>query len=249
MASKIIVDQLEKTGGTLTALTLPSANATANQLLQNNGSGALSWVAATGGLKSRIIYTTSTNWVKSVRGADITKVLVEVQGSGGGGGYSGTTDYACGGSGGGYAMKLIDVSSVTQAVISVGVGGTAAGTTSVAGGDGNDSSWVDTAYGGSSTVSGLKGVGIYAQWGRATGGIGSGGDININGGPGDHSTYGTSSFKPGGSVFGTTGIGGYTGNGAVKASSGYGVGGPSGHGAGMASLAGMPGIVVVWEFI
>ena len=48
MASKIIVDQLEKTGGALTALTLPSANATANQILKNDGSGALSWAADVG---------------------------------------------------------------------------------------------------------------------------------------------------------------------------------------------------------
>jgi hypothetical protein len=46
MASKIIVDQLEKTGGTLTALTLPSVNATTGQYMQNDGSGGLSWVAA-----------------------------------------------------------------------------------------------------------------------------------------------------------------------------------------------------------
>ena len=43
MASKIIVDQLEKTGGTLNALTLPLANATANQYIKNDGAGALSW--------------------------------------------------------------------------------------------------------------------------------------------------------------------------------------------------------------
>ena len=43
MASKIIVDQLEKTGGTLTALTLPTGNASASQYLQNDGAGALSW--------------------------------------------------------------------------------------------------------------------------------------------------------------------------------------------------------------
>ena len=43
MASKIIVDQLEKTGGALAALTLPVANATANQVLKNDGAGALSW--------------------------------------------------------------------------------------------------------------------------------------------------------------------------------------------------------------
>ena len=48
MASKIIVDQLEKTGGTLTALTLPSANATANQYIKNDGAGALSWATLPG---------------------------------------------------------------------------------------------------------------------------------------------------------------------------------------------------------
>jgi hypothetical protein len=46
MASQIIVDQLKKTGGVLTALTLPSVNATTGQYMQNDGSGGLSWVAA-----------------------------------------------------------------------------------------------------------------------------------------------------------------------------------------------------------
>ena len=46
MASKIIVDQLQKSG--YTALTLPSANATANQILKNDGAGALSWSADAG---------------------------------------------------------------------------------------------------------------------------------------------------------------------------------------------------------
>ena len=45
MASKIIVDQLEKTGGLLTPLTLPSANGTVGQYLKNDGSGVLGWVA------------------------------------------------------------------------------------------------------------------------------------------------------------------------------------------------------------
>jgi len=47
MASKIIVDQLEKTGGALTALTLPTGNASASQYLQNDGAGALSWATVT----------------------------------------------------------------------------------------------------------------------------------------------------------------------------------------------------------
>tara|TARA_Y100000815_G_scaffold67686_1_gene56917 strand:+ start:88 stop:696 length:609 start_codon:yes stop_codon:yes gene_type:complete len=74
MASKIIVDQLEKTGGALTALTLPVANATANQYIKNDGAGALSWATLPGGGKvlqalqpaavtSNTLSTTSTAFV------------------------------------------------------------------------------------------------------------------------------------------------------------------------------------------
>ena len=52
MASKIIVDQIEKTGGSLTALTLPTSNASASEFLQNDGAGALSWASASAGFNS-----------------------------------------------------------------------------------------------------------------------------------------------------------------------------------------------------
>ena len=61
MASKIIVDQLEKTGGTLAALTLPSANATANQVLANDGAGALSWAAAGSAIKVACVVDEKAN--------------------------------------------------------------------------------------------------------------------------------------------------------------------------------------------
>ena len=47
MASTLIVDQLQKTGGSTTALTLPTSNASASQYLQNDGAGALSWATVT----------------------------------------------------------------------------------------------------------------------------------------------------------------------------------------------------------
>jgi len=194
------------------------------------------------GLTSVQTFTSSGTWTKPT---DITKVIVEVQGGGGGGGYSGAQDYACSGSGGGYARKFIDVSSVTQAVITVGAAGTAAGTSSVAGGDGGDSSWVDTASGGSSTVTGGKGLGIYANFGRAAGGTATGGDINIPGQGGDHGG-GNGSQTAGDSYFGFGGHNGHTGQGLTTASVGYGAGGPGGYS--VASLVGMPGIVLVWEY-
>ena len=62
MASKIIVDQLEKTGGTLAALTLPSADATANQYIKNDGAGALSWATLPGSGKIlQVVQTLKTD--------------------------------------------------------------------------------------------------------------------------------------------------------------------------------------------
>jgi hypothetical protein len=70
MASKIIVDQLEKSG--YTTLTLPSANATANQYIKNDGTGSLSWATlpttigeVTGVNLATTISTTSTSYVAS----------------------------------------------------------------------------------------------------------------------------------------------------------------------------------------
>ena len=188
------------------------------------------------------MYTGDSTWLKSTNSP--TKVIVEVQGGGGGGGYSGLQDYVVGGSGGGYARKFIDVSSVTQAVVTVGAAGTAAGTASQAGGDGGDSSWVDTASGGSSTVTGVKGVGAYGNLAIAAGGAATGGDINIDGGPGDNASAQAGSNKPGESFLGIAGRNSPTGG--IQASSGYGAGGPGGFS--VTSLAGMPGVVIVWEF-
>ena len=60
MVAKLVLDQLEKTGGALTALTLPVANATTDQYLQNNGSGVLNWATVTAGGVTNIKHTTGT---------------------------------------------------------------------------------------------------------------------------------------------------------------------------------------------
>ena len=48
MASKIIVDQVQKSGGT--AFTLPTSDGSVNQLMKTDGSGQLGWATDTGGL-------------------------------------------------------------------------------------------------------------------------------------------------------------------------------------------------------
>jgi hypothetical protein len=249
MASKIIVDQLEKTGGTLTALTLPSANATANQYLQDNGSGALSWTTVTAGFNSVIVYTVTGahNWVKSSRPAGITKIVVELQGGGGGGAMHVSLDtYNECGAGGGYAKKFIDVSSVTQAVLNVGTGGAGSPSNS-AGGDGTSSTYLDTAFGGSSDVKGLLGKGgpYAANTNMAVGGLGTGGDINIQGQYGGTGYHSTSSG--GDSQLGRGGRGGNAGRNQPSIATGYGSGG--GGGMNVAATDGMPGIIIIWEYL
>jgi hypothetical protein len=84
MASKIIVDQLEKSG--YTTLTLPSANATANQYIKNDGAGALSW--ATLPSSGKVLHIehavkTDTTSTTAVAGAmvDITGMTVTMPAS------------------------------------------------------------------------------------------------------------------------------------------------------------------------
>jgi len=84
MASKIIVDQVQKSG--LTALTLPTGNATANQYIKNDGAGALSWATLPAGGKVLHIEqvvktdTTSTTVLYSAV-ADITGMTVTMPAS------------------------------------------------------------------------------------------------------------------------------------------------------------------------
>ena len=195
------------------------------------------------GFTSVQVFTAASTWT---RPTDITKVIVEVQGGGAGGGRSNTATIIQGGSGGGYAKKFIDVSSVTKSVISVGSAGVGA-TTDAAGTDGGDSQWLDTAHGGSSDVKGLKGVGEHASGVYAIGGLGSGGDINIQGQNGNKSYTGFG----GGSQLGRGGPGkdGSGGTAGDVDATGYG-GGGGGVELGTITRAGngTPGIVIVWEF-
>ena len=257
MASEVKTNKISP--ATVTTVTLGDASDTfvipASVTLDVNGiidvTGATTTGFPAGGLAGVQVYTTASNtWTKATReaalGVTITKVIVEVQGGGSSGAASPSGDECSGGGGGGYAKKLVDVSSVTASVISVGAGGTAVTSENV-GIVGGASSWVDTASGGSLTLTGAGGAapsnGSYAQDG--TGGTGTNGDINIQGGDGGASNGGYVGLG-GDSVFGFGGSQGFTGQGVSGAARGYGAGG--GGGKSVNSGAGTDGIVIVWEY-
>ena len=107
MASTLIVDQLQKTGGSTTALTLPTSNASASQYLQNDGAGALSWatVASSGFDKVTEITATDTTWDFQ---STTTKAVIEVQASGGTAGSQDSPGFQGGAGGAGsYARKTL----------------------------------------------------------------------------------------------------------------------------------------------
>jgi hypothetical protein len=121
MASKIIVDQLEKTGGALTALTLPTGNASASEFLQNDGAGALSWAGVASGFSD--VYSTDASATYTVP-TDITKLLVIITG-GGGSGAGGRTAYGAAGGGcsAGTVMARVNVVATDTIAIVIGAGG------------------------------------------------------------------------------------------------------------------------------
>ena len=92
MASTLIVDQMQKTGGSTTALTLPTSNASASQYLQNDGAGALSWatVASAGFIKYTVVTATDTTFDLD---SNTTKLVIEVQASGGTAGSGNASGY------------------------------------------------------------------------------------------------------------------------------------------------------------
>jgi len=217
----------------------------ATEVLTSNGAGAaptFQAAASGGGVAGVQVYDSTSSpytWTKSTResaiGKTINRVIVEVQGSGGGGGSTVSGWTGGGGGAGGYAMKLIDVSSdgddIATSTITVGAGG-------AAGVDGNLSSWAD----GTNTVSGAAGSdgenGENPGYGNGGwGGAGTGGDLNIEGmngneGVGNGQSGGASRFS--GQKNTVTGA-------ATNASAtNYGHGGY-----GMSTGGG--GLVIVWE--
>lgn len=200
-----------------------------------------SGIADESGLASAQVFTSSGTWT---RPTGVTKVIIEVQGAGGGGSRSGSGgDYNISGGAGGYCKKLLDVSSISSATITVGSGGAGtAYTTTGAGGDGGDSSWSD----GTNTITGGgANGGPVTYFGTGDGGSATGGDINIVG------QCGSVAYLGGSSQFGQCGHYGNINLSTVvgmRNGTGYGAGGTNWSGYGQDCGSGSSGIVIVWEY-
>jgi hypothetical protein len=223
--------------------------------LTNNGSSS----GFDSGLASVQTFTSSGTWT---RPSGVTKVVMEVQGAGGGSGC-GNHPYNVGGAGGagGYAKKFLDVSSISSSTITVGSGGVGS---AGAGTDGGNTSWAD----GTNTVTGNGGSGgdasVYTPSHNGAGGAGgsaSGGSINIPGQTGiglggwepDLSQQSSIMSIGGSSVLGFGGSGflqNWSSNNNGIQGVGYGSGGSgSGYpGHNNPGVAGQDGIVIVWEY-
>jgi len=217
---------------------------TSGDFLKTQGTGANPvWASAGGGgFNSVQIFTSSGTWT---RPAGIIKVIMEVQGAGGSGGYADAAYNGAGAGAGGYAKKFLDVSSISSSTIVVGSGGTAGGVS------GGLSSWADgantvTGSGGTQGGGGAAGGGYHGTGGA--GGAASGGDINIGGMSGFGLFY--AGVKGGDSVLGfgnqqtTNDMNSYDGGDGL----GYGSGGGGATATSGSGGDGKNGIVIVWEY-
>lgn len=201
-------------------------------------------------------FTASGTWTKATResalGVTIKRVIVEVQGAGGGGArHNSNAALVNSGGAGGYAKKLLDVSSVASSTITIGTGGTGAATQGV-GSAGGASSWADGVNtnivgngGGGGTNASYPAIGTSGAGGTATGG-----DFNLQGMNG--SCWAGSSSGTGAPIGGNSfyGFGGWANHSYPAASDINGIGYGSG-GSGLYLTAGAgdgaDGIVIVTE--
>jgi len=193
---------------------------------------------STSGPKSIQTFFSSGTWT---RPAGISKVLVQLVGGGGA-----ASSYGESGAAGGFAEKLIDVSSTSSVTVTVGTGSQSYTSYSGAAGQGGTSS-----FGSFCSATGGRGANSSHQHCGGLPGVGSGGDLNIYGGGGSgHSYYGR--FGGGDSFFGGGGAAGHPQGGYYAYNNrelvAAGGGGSAGYHYYSHGATGKNGVVVVFEY-
>jgi len=236
--SKINVDTWEPESGT--TLTIGDSGDTVN-IAATAGTG----FPSAGFSKYTVVVASDATFALQ---SDTTKLIIEVQASGGTAGTASSGWYPGGAGGGGaYAKKLLDPMVDTDtlnitlgAVAGIGASGT---TTSVASASGTSFTTITCVGGaGGTTNTGATASGI----GGAGGTLPTTGDFKVAGGDGGVGNSGRLIVRQGGGWFGrsnslpTAGVG--------KESVGYGGGGGGGEGDSVVGGDGSPAVVIVTEY-
>ena len=223
-----------------------SATGTAQAGTYLQGNNTWGAIAAAGFEKYTVVTSTNATFALT---SGVTKVIVEVQASGGTAGDGIPAGYNGGSGGGGaYARKLLTGMTGATDQLNITIGavpalGTAGTTTSVAQA-GTASFTTITCTGG---AGGTSAYSTTQGTGGAGGTLPTTGDFNIAGGGGMSGAVGHSNTAggswmsyPNGRMVDTAGIG--------MVPIGYGGGGNVGYGGGYAGGAGGPAVVIVWEY-
>jgi len=200
--------------------TLPAADGSANQVLQTNGSGALSFATPAGGFTTMQVFT-STGTFTIPTGKTTVKVTVV------GGGGSGSSQGSCCGSLDGNVGGNSSIASGTQSITTItGNGGDGGGVTSAGGTTGGTATNGDINIqgGGSISASRIGGASLFGFGGNPVtasnqtgasgnlyGGGGSGGAVSGNlrgGGGGGTAIKYLTGLTPGNTISVTVGTGG-----------------------------------------
>ena len=208
-------------------------------------------VASSGFVEMKVYTASATGgWTKP---ADVTKLIVEVQGGGGGGSRSTTSSWICGAPAGGYVRAFIDVTNIDSADLVVGAAGN--GVVGAGGGaqgtDGGATSFTKAASGGGSgsftalvANGGPKALNSYETSTAGTGGTGPAGCLIVTSG---NTSGGLSTHWFGGdSMFGFGGVPAYASYTQLPNASGYGAGGGGGYN--ITTGNGTQGVIIVMEY-
>jgi len=231
-------------------LTLPTTDGNASEFMQTNGSGVLTWASAAAGFHNVNFVTATDTSVDLTSGT--TLIVVEVQGAGGcAAGSNAPGAYGGCGAAGGYSMQQLTVVDTDTWNITIGAGGTEAGTR--AGGDAVFAQASGSSLG-STITGGGGGAGNNPPGGSGThqnGGTGgtvtnaNAGAFNMVGGDG---ASGGLDKQGANSKWGQGGIRQVAGTGAGGNASGYGAGGGDANGASQNGGDGSDALVVIWEY-
>ena len=221
-----------------------TGTAQAGTYLQGNNTWGA--IATSGFVKYTVVTSTNATFALT---SGVTKVIVEVQASGGTAGSSHSSGYNGGSGGGGaYARKLLTGMTGATDQLNITIGAVAG-----VGASGNTTSVAQAGTASFTTITCAGGGGGVTASGSASGNGGAGGavpttgDFYIGGGGGTNGGVGYSNEAGGSWLSRWNGRVIATGGAGVDAL-GYGGGGPAAYGGSHAGGDGGPAAVIVWEY-